>query len=113
MLKGAINAGDEYEAVVPDVVIAGLMKLVFNVKKIFDTYFVMTALGVFAFLAIVVLLTLRNRRDEFSVMVKMGCSRNAIGSLFAYEFMILFAVSGMLSVLISQAAIEAIRHFAL
>lgn len=113
MLKGSINSGDDYEAVVPEEVISSLMRLVFNVKKIFDSYFVMTALGVLAFLAIVVLLSLRNRRDEFAVMGKMGCARHSIFALFAYEFLILFAVSGTLSVLISQAAIAAIRTYAL
>ncbi len=113
MLKGEINAGDEYEAVVPEEVIGSLMRLVFNVKKVFDGYFAMTAAGVLAFLTIVVLLSLRNRRDEFAVMVKMGCSRHAIFALFAYEFAILFAVSGILSVLISQGALEALRRYAL
>ncbi len=113
MLKGAINSENEYEAIVPEVVISELMRLVFNVKKIFDTYFTMTALGVFAFLAIVVLLSLGNRRDEFAVMVKMGCARHAIFTLFAYEFLILFSVSGGLSILISQAALELLKRFAL
>ncbi len=113
MLKGAINAGDDYEAVVPEEVVASLMRLVFNVKKIFDGYFAMTAAGVLAFLAIVVLLSVRNRRDEFAVMVKMGCSRHAIFALFAYEFLILFAIGGALSLLISQGALDLIRRYAL
>ena len=114
MLKGELNArADDYEAVVPEEVIGGLMRLGFNVKKIFDAYFAMTAAGVLAFLAITVLLSLRNRRDEFAVMKKMGCSRHAIFAIFAYEFLILCVVSAAMSVLISEIALSLLRRYAL
>ena len=47
------------------------------------------------------------------IMQKMGCSRHAIFELYAYEFMIVFAASAVLSVAISQIAVEALRRYAL
>lgn len=113
MLKAAVNTkafGEDVEAVVPEEIVGGLMRVVFNVKKIFDSYFVMTACGVGAFLAIIVMLSVRNRRDEFAVMTKMGCSRGAIVLLFVYEFAMIFTVSAGLSLGASEVALVLLRR---
>lgn len=113
MLKGALNTSDEHEAVVPSEIIHDLLRIVFNVKRVFDSYFAMTALATFAFLAIVVLLSLRGRREEFDTMVRMGCSSNAIARLFLYQFLILLTASAAMSLLIAEGALYLLRHYVL
>ena len=116
IIKGEVNAGalgKDYEIVVPSEIVEGLMRLVFNVKKIFDAYFAMTAAGVLAFLAIVVMLSARLRRGEFELMAKMGCARHAVFTLFVCELAIYFTLAALLSLLLSEAAVYALRHFAL
>ena len=116
LLKGAVNAGalgKDFEIVAPAEIVEGLMRLVFNVKKIFDAYFAMTAAGVIAFLAIIIMLSARLRRGEFELMAKMGCARHAVFALYFYELAVYFALAGVLSLLLSEAAVYALRHFAL
>ena len=63
---------------VPTEVVEELLGVVFRVKRFFDASFALVLLAALAFLALIVSLSLRLRRNERQTLFKMGCSRGTI-----------------------------------
>ena len=98
----------EYRVLHPLEVVEDLMSVVFNVKRFFDASFGFVAVSTVLFLALVVVLSHRLRRNELETIFKLGCSRWTSLWMQAAELAIVLAVSivavGVLGTLAAVAA---------
>jgi len=98
---GRINAEGLYRAHRPDTVMEEFFGIVFAVNKIFNSYFALMLSAVVCFIAIIVLLSSRLRKDEFRTIRTLGGSRFMILKLYLCEYAILLAVSLLFSSLLT------------
>ncbi len=111
LLKARMNASEDLAVLVPEEIIGHLMRIVFNIKKVFNGYFLMMILATLSFLVITVLLSLRARREEFALMARMGCSSRTIFTLILMQFSIVLAISVLLSLCLSQLATFGLEYY--
>lgn len=83
------------QALVPQVVIQELMKLVFQVKRFFDANSILIGLTTVLLMGLVISLSIRLRAGELQTMFKLGCSRQMVTQLIAAEI----AIVGLLVML--------------
>ena len=97
-----------YRVLHPLEVVEDLMSVVFNVKRFFDASFGFVAVSTVLFLALVVVLSHRLRRDELETIFKLGCSRWTSLWMQVTELAIVLAISvivtGVLGTLAAVAA---------
>jgi putative ABC transport system permease protein len=97
-----------YQALRPSLVVAELLGMVIQLKRFFDLHhlFMLVVTGVF--IVLVMMLSLRLRRQEANTMFQIGCSRGTLWFLQAGELIILLVLSLGLAFAGSRVAV----HFA-
>ncbi len=98
---GRINAQGHYRAHRPNTVMQEFFGIVFAVNRIFNSYFALIMSAVVCFIAIIVLLSTRLRKEEFKTIKTLGGSRFMVIKLYACEYSILLAISLLLAALLS------------
>ncbi len=89
LLQGRFETGEMKEQiVVPSIVVDNLLQNIFRFKQIFDTVFVLVGMATFFVLGLIVMLTLRLRKDELYTMFTMGSSRNKTVEIIGLELII-------------------------
>jgi len=89
LLRGRFETGEMKEQiVVPSVVVDNLLQNIFRIKQIFDTIFILVGMATLFVLGLIVMLTLRLRKDELYTMFTMGSSRNKTVEIIGLELLI-------------------------
>lgn len=110
LLKGEFSVSETRQLLGPGAVVADLLGIVFRIKAFLDRAAWLVYLIAALFTALVVLLSLRLRRDERAVLTRIGCSRGTIAKLQIQELAILLAAGLTLAVLGSLAIVAIFPH---
>jgi putative ABC transport system permease protein len=101
LLRGRYESGElRDQIVVPSVVVDNLLQNIFRVKQIFNTVFILVGVATICILGLIVLLTLRLRKEELYTMFTMGSSRNKTMEIIGLELLILVLLSLGVAVLL-------------
>ncbi|BBM87686.1 FtsX-like permease family protein [Candidatus Uabimicrobium amorphum] len=99
ILLGDYQGNERVTLIQPLKVITRLMSLVLRVHAFFEAYFVLVIFTVVLFIILVVMLSLRLRTEEFSILYKMGCRKQTLYAMVFMEFFLVFVFSMVLSVI--------------
>jgi len=99
------------QAVTPSKVIADILGLLLDVKKVLDGFSGLVILSTAAFLFLVLSLLFQLRRDEMEIIYKIGGSRYAMEMLLGIETAILLAASLVLAAGLSALLIAGARSY--
>lgn len=98
ILRGRyVGADVQAQALVPAAVVEELFGLVFRIKRFFDAQVALVSVSTGLFLVLVILLSLRLRKEERLTMHKIGCSRSTVIGLHVIEFAIVLGLSAALA----------------
>lgn len=103
----APDAPDSYQALRPAEVMDELLSIVLRVKRVFDLSFAVVAVAMLLLLGLIVLLSLRLRRDERETIHRIGGSRSVIFATQAAELAIILITAIVLAAALSAAALAA------
>jgi ABC-type antimicrobial peptide transport system permease subunit len=81
-------------------VVDNLLQNIFRVKQIFNTVFILVGVATLFILGLIVMLTLRLRKDEMYTMFTIGSSRNKILEIIGFELLITTFLSLVLAVIL-------------
>jgi len=89
LLKGRFATGEMTEQlVVPSIVVENLLKNIFRIKQIFNTVFILVGISTLFILGLIVMLTLRLRKEELYTMFTLGSSRSKTIEIIGFELLI-------------------------
>ena len=107
------NARETVQLLVPEDVVRDLMGIVFRIKTFFDANFALVNVSTVLFIVLVIVLSLRLRREERATLHKLGGGRWIVFWLQSCELLILGAVSlavaGVLAFLLRWLAPDIFR----
>jgi putative ABC transport system permease protein len=81
------------QIVVPSSVVEKLLQSIFKIKQIFDTVFILVGLATLLILGLIIMLSLRLRKDEIYTMFTIGSSRAKMFEILGFELSIIVALS--------------------
>lgn len=94
LLRGRFETGEMTDQiVVPSVVVENLLQNIFRFKKIFNTVFILVGVATLFILGLIVILTLRLRKDELFTMFTIGSSRNKTFEIIGFELLVTACLS--------------------
>lgn len=94
ILRGRFEAGEmEEQIVVPTLVVNNLLQSIFRIKQIFNTVFILVGVATFLILGLIVILTLRLRKEELYTMFTIGSSRYKVVEIIGFELLITILLS--------------------
>ena len=97
ILRGRYLDGDsDYQLVVPETVIDGLLANIFRIKHMLDAVIVVVAVATVLALLLVFALSIRLRQREIQTLFRLGGSRLTIARLLAAEIAIIALISAVL-----------------
>lgn len=99
------------QAVVPESVIRSVLSIVARVEEGLALFFGLVAISTVLFFALTIVLTLRLRRAEITLMERIGCSPYAIASIVGTEIFLLVAAAALLAALASLGGVALVRTF--
>jgi putative ABC transport system permease protein len=108
LLRGKYSIDEKLQMLVPEEVVGELLGVVFRVKRFFDASFSLVLLAAALFLTLIVLLSLRLRRNERETLFRIGCSRGTIAFMQAAEI----GVIALGALLLAGAGTAALVAFA-
>lgn len=98
LLRGRFETGEIKEQVlVPSMVIENLLQNIFRIKQIFNTVFILVGVATLFILGLIVMLTLRLRKNELYTMFTLGSSRNKTIEIIGFELLL----TALLSVVVA------------
>lgn len=98
LLRGRYVAEESVlQAVLPSQVVAGLLRNIFQMKRIFDTLFAVVSVAMLLTMGLILTLSLRLRQPEVDLMCKLGCGRRKIIELLAAEMAVIVLISLVLT----------------
>ena len=101
LLRGRFETGEMTDQIViPSIVVDNLLQNIFRVKQIFNTVFILVGVATLFILGLIVMLTLRLRKDEMYTMFTIGSSRNKILEIIGFELLITVFLSLVLAVIL-------------
>jgi len=114
ILRGRYLDGDsDYQLVVPETVIDGLLANIFRIKHMLDAVIVLVAVATVLALLLVFALSIRLRQREIQTLFRLGGSRLTIARLLAAEIAIIALISAVLCamamLLVSHYSDELVR----
>lgn len=97
LLKGEFSLSETRQLLSPEEVVGELLGIVFRIKQFLDrsAWIVYLLTGIFTLL--VVILSMRLRRDERVLLTRIGCSRWTVGLMQATELVILAATGAVIA----------------
>lgn len=92
ILRGRFEAKEfKEQIIVPTAVVENLLQTIFRIKRIFHMVFVLVGLATLIIISLIVILTLRLRKDELFTMFTIGSSKFKTVEIVGFElFVILF-----------------------
>lgn len=110
ILQANINLTETLQAVTPGRIIESLMKLVFNIRRILSSYFVLVFLSTALFLALIITLSLQIRKKERYIMQMIGSSRYTIFFMLFTQVFTIVLVSFFISLVVTNILIAVIKY---
>ncbi|MCG8455103.1 MAG: hypothetical protein MI919_02400 [Holophagales bacterium] len=110
-LLGDLALDERYQAVRPLEVVRTLLELVFRVRAAVEAYLALVAASTFAFVALVILLSLRLRRDELHLLRRLGAGRASLAALVGVEILLLTLAAAVLAALTTWAGLTALGAY--
>jgi putative ABC transport system permease protein len=107
---GRINAKGKYNAYRPQAVMEEFFGLIFAINKIFNSYFVLVMSAVSLFIAIIILLSARLRKDEFKTIQTLGGSRFVVFKLYLCEYSMLLITALIVAWLCAAQTISILKN---
>jgi putative ABC transport system permease protein len=96
ILRGRYESGQmPDQIVVPTKVIDNLLQSIFRIKEVFNTVFLAVSLATLLILGLIIVLTLRLRKDEIYTMFTIGSSRGKIFEILGFELLIVVVLSAV------------------
>ncbi|MFI4897392.1 MAG: ABC transporter permease [Phycisphaerales bacterium JB059] len=92
ILRTAINATPDLQAVEPAAVIDELMAFVVRVRLVFDALAGVMGLSTVALVGLISLLSYRVREEEIRTLTEIGCARGAVAGMFGAELGLILAL---------------------
>ena len=111
LLMGRYLADDDPSQVLrPVEVIDELLDFVMRIRQFFELAFAIMASVTAALLTLFVILAIQLRRREFTTMFRIGCRRFQIVRLVGAELLILFSISGLLTLVVISGLTMAVSR---
>jgi len=103
ILRGKFESNEFDEQIaVPTVVVNNLLQTIFRIKHIFNMVFVLVGLATLIIISLIVILTLRLRRDELYTMFTIGSSRFKTIEIIGFELLIMITLSILMAFLMNS-----------
>lgn len=94
ILRGRFEANElPNQVVVPTKVVENLLQSIFRIKQIFNTVFILVGVSTLLILGLIVVLSLRLRKDEIYTMFTIGSSRAKIVEIVGFELLTIVTMS--------------------
>ena len=94
ILRGRFEANElPNQVVVPTRVVENLLQSIFRIKQIFNTVFILVGVSTLLILGLIVVLSLRLRKDEIYTMFTIGSSRAKIVEIVGFELLTIVTMS--------------------
>lgn len=101
LLKAKLSLDESRQLLAPSGVVAELLGLVFRIKAFLDRAAWLVYALTATFTTLVVILSLRLRRDERHTLHRIGCSRFTVARLQANELLILLALGATIALAVA------------
>jgi len=85
----------------PSRVVSEMMAIIFKIKKIFDAGMILIALTTSLFLALVIILSFRLRKNEMHTMFNIGCSKMTVFWMQTMEIVLILAAGIILATILT------------
>ena len=94
LFRGRFASGEwDEQVIVPLEVINHLLQSIFRIQQIFNTVFVLVGIATLMILGLIVILSVRLRKNEIYTMFTIGSSRGKIVEIIIFELLILLGGS--------------------
>jgi len=94
LFRGRFESGEINEqVVVPSIVVENILQNIFRIKQIFNTVFILVGVATLFILGLIVILTLRLRKNELNTMFTIGSSLNKTVEIIGFELLIIVSFS--------------------
>ncbi len=104
ILRGRFEAKEFTEQIaVPTTVVENLLQTIFRIKRIFNMVFTLVGLATFIIICLIVILTLRLRKDELFTMFTIGSSKFKTMEIIGFELLMTVVFSGIIALLLYGA----------
>lgn len=98
LLRGRFEEGTfQEQIIVPTKVVENLLQTIFRIKKIFNMVFVLVGMVTLTIVALIVVLTLRLRKDELFTMFTIGSSKFKTAEIVFCELLVILFLSVSIS----------------
>ncbi len=105
IVRTAINATTDLQAVEPTRVIDELMAFVVRVRLVFDALALVLGVSTVALIGLISALSYRVREDEIRTLTEIGCARFAVARLFGYELGVILALGAVVAAALVWGAV--------
>jgi len=90
ILRGRFETGEFGEQIiVPEQVVNNLLQSIFRIKKVFSAVFLLVGVSTLFILGLIVVLSVRLRKNEIYTMFTIGSSKNKIVEVISFELLII------------------------
>ena len=101
ILRGRFEANEIADQItVPSTVVRNLLQTIFRIKRIFNMVFTLVGLTTLIIIGLIVILTLRLRKDELNTMFTIGSSINKTIEIICFELLIMIFFSVVISLIL-------------
>ncbi len=101
LLRGRFGTEEEEEQItVPTAVVENLLQTIFRIKHIFNMVFVLVGMATLIIIGLIVILTLRLRKDELYTMFTIGSSKYKTIEIIGFELVIMVTLSVIMSLIL-------------
>jgi putative ABC transport system permease protein len=98
LLRGRFEAKElPNQIIVPSKVVENLLQSIFRIKEIFNTIFILVGFATLLILGLIVILSLRLRKDEIFTMFTIGSSRAKITEILGFELLLIIFFSAVIA----------------
>ena len=98
ILRGRFEADEIFgQITVPTSVVQKLLQTIFRIKRIFNMVFTLVGLATLIIMALIVILTLKLRKDELFTMFTIGSSKYKTTEIIGFELIIMVLLSGFMA----------------
>ena len=109
LIKAHYLPNQQLDILAPPQVVAELFGLAVRIKRLFDAQYLVLAAVCTLLLALVLWLSLRLRRDEFTALRRLGATRATLAAIAAWEWLVLLLAALTLALLTSYAAVAILQ----
>ena len=98
ILRGRFGAKEmEEQITVPTSVVENLLQTIFRIKRIFNMVFTLVGIATLIIIGLIVVLTLRLRKEELFTMFTIGSSRYKTIEIIGFELLMMIVLSGFIA----------------